>query len=73
MPGPFATPKTWFCAGCNRTHSISRDIEGDDGCAGYWCAHSIREGIKRRRNDLPPQADYFRREMERNAAARRKR
>lgn len=55
MPGPYATPNTWYCEGCGKTHPISRDIEGDD-YGRYWCAASIRRGIKERRNNLPPQA-----------------
>lgn len=43
----------WFCAGCQKMHSkYQRDIEGENH-SGYWCAHSIRQGIKARLNDLP--------------------
>lgn len=56
MPGPFAPPRnSWFCAGCGRTHPISRDIEGSAD-ARHWCAASLRRGIEAKHNDLPPQA-----------------
>lgn len=43
----------WFCAGCKKLHhKYQRDIEGHNH-AGYWCAHSIRQAIKQRRNDVP--------------------
>ncbi|WP_306150692.1 hypothetical protein [Roseovarius sp. MMSF_3281] len=63
MPGPYATPNTWFCDGCGKTHPISRDIEGTDG-ARTWCLASIERGIRQGQNDLPPQADAIRRHME---------
>lgn len=62
MPGPYATPNTWFCDGCGKLHPISRDIEGMDG-ARAWCLASIKRGIREQRNDLPPQADAIRRQM----------
>ena len=42
----------WYCEGCRLHHSVSVAIEGDNG-GRYWCASSIRKGIKARRNDLP--------------------
>jgi hypothetical protein len=45
----------WWCSGCGTYHRMNRDIEGDDN-GRFWCRHSIYQGIKKRRNDLPPQA-----------------
>lgn len=35
--------RSWFCSGCQKTHSISRDIEGMAG-ARKFCATAIRRG-----------------------------
>lgn len=68
MPGPFATPNTWYCDGCGKTHPLSKDIEGELR-GGWWCAASIIRGIEGRRNDLPASADHFRRHMATRKAA----
>jgi hypothetical protein len=45
--------REWFCRGCDKMHPVTRWIEGSNG-AQYWCGHSIKLGLKNRRNDLPP-------------------
>lgn len=49
----------WFCHGCQKHHNVHRWIEGVNE-HGKWCAKSIREGIKARRNDLPYYHDSMR-------------
>jgi len=62
MPGPNATARTWYCDGCQKTHPLSRDIEGTRD-ARCWCAVSIIRGLRSGVNYLPPQAEHFRRNL----------
>lgn len=45
----------WYCAGCGKHHDHRRDIEGETAPGEYWCAHAMKQAIKKRWNYRPPE------------------